>query len=173
MRASRPYPINMLFIDAAETSSVSLVLLQQRAIMLLKLNRTVSVLLPITLRPWCRVANFRQSVLVLETANASWKMRLRYEQTKLLSALRAQSLPLLSAIDIRINPSLAKGANLSKKNNSSIQQSFRPHEEEIIRLSMKSAVSIINVAARSKGTLKSALERLAKLVRENSDHTTF
>lgn len=112
MRDSRPQLLDVLFDDASAGSKGTLQNVQQRAVALLKLNRAVKGLLPAPLHPWCRVANFRQGILVLETANASWMMRLRYEQPALLSALRAQILPSLSSIDIRINPALmAKGSH--------------------------------------------------------------
>lgn len=168
MRDSRPHPINSLFGDAAKTDRVSLSKIQQRAIMLLKLNRAVSVLLPELLRPWCRVANVRQGVMVLETANASWKIRLRYEQPQLLSALRAQILPSLSSIDIRINPSLARKQALNAQNNDSGRQYHRPFGEKTRQLSVQSAASIRHVAARSEGKLKNALERLAELAGESA-----
>jgi len=102
MRDSRPQSIESFF-DMAQDQSV-LQNVQQRAIALNKLNRAVQGIIPVQLHPWCRVANFRQGILVIETANASWLMRLRYEQSSLLSALRAQILPSLTSIDIRINP---------------------------------------------------------------------
>lgn len=115
MRDSRPQLLDVLFDDASAGSKGPLHNVQQRAVALLKLNRAVKGLLPAPLHPWCRVANFRQGILVLETANASWMMRLRYEQPALLSALRAQILPSLSSIDIRINPALmAKAATRCK-----------------------------------------------------------
>lgn len=123
MRDSRPRSIDNLFSDATDTNRMFLARIQQRAIMLLKLNRAIRTLLPAPLRPWCRVANFRQGVIVLETANASWKMRLHYEQTQLLSTLRAQILPSLSSIDIRINPDLARNKDPNTKNNRNSQQS--------------------------------------------------
>lgn len=108
MRNSRPEPINKLFGNISEhTCRTTLSQVQKHAIFLLKLNRAVSALLPAPLRPWCRLANIRQNVIVLEISNASWLMQLRYEQHQLLSKLRAQILPSLSAIDIRINPAMA------------------------------------------------------------------
>ncbi|OIV46281.1 hypothetical protein BK025_12765 [Sodalis sp. TME1] len=169
MRDSRPHPIDSLFGDAAETGRVSLSKIQQRAIMLLKLNRAISALLPAPLRPWCRVANVRQGVMVLETANASWKMRLRYEQPQLLSALRAQILPSLSSIDIRINPGLARKQELNAQNNDSGRQHHRPLGEKPRQLSVQSAASIRHVAAHSEGKLKNALERLAELAGESAN----
>ncbi|AEI74870.1 hypothetical protein MPC_054 [Candidatus Moranella endobia PCVAL] len=154
MRSSRPFPIYRLFLETTETSRVSSLLqIQQRAIMLLKLNRTVNALLPVPLRPWCRVANIRQGVMVLETASASWQIRLRYEQYQLLSVLRAQILPSLSSIDIRINPGLAITPELNAQK----------LVEKPRYLSANSAISIRHVAARSEGKLKNTLELLAKL----------
>ena len=119
MRDSRPQLLDVLFDDASAGSKGPLHNVQQRAVALLKLNRAVKGLLPAPLHPRCRVANFRQGILVLETANASWMMRLRYEQPALLSALRAQILPSLSSIDIRINPALmAKAATGAKRRES-------------------------------------------------------
>ncbi|MGL9773109.1 MAG: DUF721 domain-containing protein [Sodalis sp. (in: enterobacteria)] len=169
MRDSRPHPINSLLGDAADTGRVSLSKIQQRAILLLKLNRAVNALLPTLLRPWCRVANVRQGVLVLETANASWLMRLRYEQPQLLSALGTQILPSLSSIDIRINPGLARKQELNAQNNDSGRASCRPLGEKPRRLSVQSAASIRHVAARSEGKLKNALERLAELAGESAN----
>ena len=118
MRDSRPQLLDVLFDDASAGSKGPLHNVQQRAVALLKLNRAVKGLLPAPLHPLPR-ANFRQGILVLETANASWMMRLRYEQPALLSALRAQILPSLSSIDIRINPALmAKGSHRAKRRES-------------------------------------------------------
>ncbi|CUX96465.1 hypothetical protein MHIR_DE00125 [Candidatus Doolittlea endobia] len=116
MRNSRPYPIDSLFGNAAEMGCVSLSKIHRRAIFLLKINSAVSTLLPKPLHLWCRVANVRQGILVLETPNASWKMRLRYEQSRLLSALREQILPSLLSIDIRINPGLARKKEENNEN---------------------------------------------------------
>ncbi|CUX96325.1 hypothetical protein FVIR_GE00485 [Candidatus Gullanella endobia] len=108
MRDSRPHPVNRLFSEIDKNGHVSLSKIQQHCMLLLKLNRIVNTLLPIPLRPWCRVANIRQGILILETANANWKLRLYYEQFHLLSSLRAQILPSLLSIDIKINPGLAR-----------------------------------------------------------------
>lgn len=82
MRDSRPQLLDVLFSESSSADKGPLHNVQQRAAALLKLNRAVKGLLPAQLHPWCRVANFRQGVLVLETANASWMMRLRYETSR-------------------------------------------------------------------------------------------
>ncbi|WP_067706777.1 MULTISPECIES: DUF721 domain-containing protein [unclassified Erwinia] len=168
MRDSRPQSIEHL-LDATEGQGV-LQSIQQRAIALNKLNSAVRGVLPAQLHPWCRVANFRQGILVLETANASWMMRLRYEQSSLLSALRAQILPSLTAIDIRINPSLAaKGQESVQENSSRATKEEKTGGRE---LSQQSAEILRGVASRSPEKLKRIIERLASLAGESTSSTS-
>lgn len=171
MRDSRPQLLDILFDDASATEKGPLHNVQQRATALLKLNRAVKGLLPAQLHPWCRVANFRQGILVLETANASWMMRLRYEQPALLSALRAQILPSLSSIDIRINPSLMAKAdalvqNAAKTAPDAVDTTKMRH------LSQQSADELRGLASRSPERLRKALERLAALAGESANPTS-
>ncbi|NIY48035.1 DUF721 domain-containing protein [Cedecea colo] len=165
MRDSRPQSLDNLFDDAGAQSVLQNV--QQRATALLRLNRAVRSILPAQLHPWCRVANFRQGILVLETANASWLMRLRYEQATLLSALRAQILPSLTSIDIRINPTLAAIGRDSVQETSTQTQSgqFEVNRE----LSEQSAEALREVAKRSPEKLRAAIERLASLAGESTN----
>jgi hypothetical protein len=168
MRDSRPQLLDVLFDDASAGDQGPLHNVQQRAIALLKLNRAVKGLLPAQLHPWCRVANFRQGVLVLETANASWMMRLRYEQPNLLSALRAQILPSLSSIDIRINPALmAKGSNQVKGDEKSAKN--EASAAPMRQLSQESAEQLRGLASRSPEKLRKILERLASLAGESTN----
>jgi hypothetical protein len=165
MRDSRPQSLDNLFDDAGTQSVLQNV--QQRAAALLKLNRAVRGIIPAQLHPWCRVANFRQGILVLETANASWLMRLRYEQATLLSALRAQILPSLTSIDIRINPSLAAIGQESVQE-SSIQTAGGKYDVNR-ELSEQSAEALREVAKRSPEKLRAAIERLASLAGESTN----
>ncbi|EEQ10273.1 DUF721 domain-containing protein [Yersinia mollaretii] len=170
MRENRPQLLDVLFDDAVAAENGPLHNVQQRATALLKLNRAVKGLLPSQLQPWCRVANYRQSVLVLETANASWLMRLRYEQPALLSALRAQILPSLSSIDIRINPSLmAKGHNLTQDAAKSSENLGK--SPPLRHLSLESAKELRGLASRSPEKLRTILERLAALAGESANAT--
>jgi hypothetical protein len=165
MRDSRPQSLENLFDDAGAQSVLQNV--QQRAAALLRLNRAVRGILPAQLHPWCRVANFRQGVLVLETANASWLMRLRYEQSTLLSALRAQILPSLTSIDIRINPTLAAIGqdSVQESSNQVVNKKFEVNRE----LSAHSAEALREVAKRSPEKLRAAIERLASLAGESTN----
>ncbi|ELI7920975.1 DUF721 domain-containing protein [Yersinia enterocolitica] len=170
MRESRPQLLDVLFDDAIAAENGPLHNVQQRATALLKLNRAVKGLLPSQLQPWCRVANYRQSVLVLETANASWLMRLRYEQPALLSALRAQILPSLSSIDIRINPSLMASGHNHVQN--AVKSSQDPEKSPPLRqLSLESAKELRGLASRSPEKLRTILERLAALAGESASTT--
>lgn len=168
MRDSRPQSLENLFDEAGQESMLQNV--QQRAVALLRLNRAVKGILPAPLHPWCRVANFRQGILVLETANASWLMRLRYEQATLLSALRAQILPSLTSIDIRINPSLAvKGQDSVQENTT---QTATEKYEVNRQLSKESAEALREVAKRSPEKLRATIERLASLAGEGTSKTS-
>ena len=168
MRDSRPQSIENFFVQSQDQSMLQHI--QQRTIALNKLNRAVRSILPAQLHPWCRVANFRQGILVIETANASWLMRLRYEQSSLLSALRAQILPSLISIDIRINPALAaKGDKFVQE--SSIQTSSG-EKPSVRQLSENSAEILRSVASQSPEKLKKVLERLASLAGESTRSTS-
>lgn len=171
MRDSRPQLLDVLFDDASAEDKGPLHNVQQRAVALLKLNRAVKGVLPVQLHPWCRVANFRQGILVLETANASWLMRLRYEQPALLSALRAQILPSLSSIDIRINPALmAKGNNLVQDAAKTLGNTQT--KVPMRHLSQESAEELRGLASRSPEKLRKVLERLASLAGESANATS-
>ncbi|PWC21747.1 DUF721 domain-containing protein [Brenneria roseae subsp. roseae] len=171
MRDSRPQSLESLFDSASGSGSGPLRDVQQRAIALLKLNRAVRGLLPAQLHPWCRVANYRQGLLILETANANWLMRLRYEQPALLSALRAQILPSLASIDIRINPSLAaKGHEILKNNDTT--STNETENKPLRQLSEQSAKTLRSLAGHSPEKLRKILERLASLAGESTSKTS-
>lgn len=169
MRESRPQSLDTL-LDDSDGSVLRNV--QQRATALLKLNRAVKALLPAPLQPWCRVANFRQSILVLETANASWMMRLRYELPNLLSALRGEILPSLSSIDIRINPSLMAEASRKAAKETTEQAELGPEAQSVRKLSAESAAYLTLLAERSPEKLKEKLKRLAALAGESDANAT-
>lgn len=164
MRDSRPQLLDDLFDDTSLLRNV-----QQRAIALIKLNNAVRSLLPAQLHPFCRVANFRRGVLILETVNASWLMRLRYEQSTLLSTLRADILPSLASIDIRINPDLATNIVYSERSYPT------PAEVEAApprrHLSKQSGEQLKELASRAPERLRIKLERLAALAEESAKTT--
>lgn len=170
MRDSQPVSLESLFEKGTQDNN-TLKSIQQRAVTLLKLNRTVIALLPAQLQRQCRVANYRKQLLILEVANASWMTRLRYELPALRSALRQQILPSLSSIDIKINPSLMKSESISSstgEKNSSLQGGSGKREEPGRQLSTESANALKALAQRSPEKLRKRLERLAALAGEST-----
>lgn len=168
MRDSRPQSLESLFDNVSGSHQGPLHNVQQRAIALLKLNRAVKSILPSQLHPWCRVANYRQGHLILETANASWLMRLRYEQPALLSALRAQILPSLASIDIRINPALAVKGNEIPQTGPDSTHPDSATDTPRRQLSEHSAEMLRNLARHSPEKLRRKLEELASLAGEST-----
>ncbi|NUF27630.1 MULTISPECIES: DUF721 domain-containing protein [Gilliamella] len=81
--------------------------IKDRTFALSKLSNIVNELLPSLLKQQCRVANYRQGVLVLEVSSASWLTRLKYEQSNLISEIRKNILPSLSSIQYQINPNIS------------------------------------------------------------------
>lgn len=155
MRESHPQLLDQVFNDTSFLHSI-----QQRAAAIAKLNYTVKGLLPAQLHPYCRVANYRNHILILETANANWLMRLRYEQMNLLSTLRATVIPSLSSIDIKINPSLA---NYTEKKPITDSDSNSVQYHVYRKLSTKSAEYLLQLAQNCPDNLRNKLERLAAL----------
>ncbi|MGP1959470.1 MAG: DUF721 domain-containing protein [Arsenophonus sp. NC-TX2-MAG3] len=165
MRDSYPQSLNFL-LKKNNFYSNPLQAIQQRTQALIKLNNAVISLLPIELNVWCRVANYRKHILILEVTNANRKVRLNYELPALLLTLRKTILPSLSSIKIKINPSLS---SKNFKNSLSIHKiAIKPSKQIINKLSKESAKTIYNLAKRSPKKLKDKLERLAALAEENT-----
>ncbi|AKJ41431.1 DUF721 domain-containing protein [Pragia fontium] len=166
MRDSRPLLLDTLFDDANLLRNI-----QQRAIALIKLNKAVKALLPKQMHAFCRVSNYRQGMLILEVANASWLTRLRYEQQMLLSTLRSEILPSLVSIDIKINPKLSTNNSTAENLVHRYSPDSQKEETPVRQLSEQSAQQLRELAARSPGKLKEKLERLAALAGERVTST--
>lgn len=160
MRDSRPQLLDNIFDDTNMLRNV-----QQRATALLKLNTAVRSLLPTQLKPHCRVANYRNNVLILETDSANWLMGLRYEQSKLLSTLRMDILPSLASIDIKINPSW-------QINVIGIAQPNQSTSEPARKISPQTALHLKELANHCPERLRQKLERLAALAGESANTTS-
>ncbi|WWP02460.1 MAG: DciA family protein [Candidatus Dasytiphilus stammeri] len=145
MRFSCPYKIEKYLKREGILES-----LHKKAIKLILLDRAVKAELPQFFHAWCRVANLRKNILIVETANANWMTRLRYEQSVLLSILRKKTLPSLRAINFVINPSL-------------VMIDYPIKYRYITPISNKTAILLRKVAERSPQNVKNALEKLADL----------
>lgn len=87
-------------------------MIHEKAKLLIHLNEIVLNVLPKELRSKCRVANYRDFILVLEVINASRKIRLRFELPFLLKILKNSILPSLSSIHVIINPTIFHSENI-------------------------------------------------------------
>ncbi|KPD03241.1 DUF721 domain-containing protein [Moellerella wisconsensis] len=171
MRDSHPQPLSDVLDDSLSKNTSdakgSLQAIQRTAKAILQLNRTVKSLLPAEMKPMCRVANYRNHILIIEVANASWLNRMNYEKPNIVSALRSTILPSLSSIDIRINPVL-----MTKKgqNSSTNHQLVEPEQKSNPRrISAKTAEQLLVLAERSPKKLKEKFERLAALAGESTN----
>ncbi|KLV06343.1 MULTISPECIES: DUF721 domain-containing protein [Photobacterium] len=126
--------------------------IQQRAIALSKLDKAVKAHL--NCAEHCRVSNYRQGVLIIETASAAWSMRLNYERNTLMQKLREKLLPNLSQIDIRVNPALAAVAPAPSEKTPDIVR--KP-------ISDKAAGYLRQTAADAPDKIKARLERIAAM----------
>lgn len=168
MRDSHPLALSDVLEESlSKNSGTTLQAIQRNAKAILQLNQTVKSLLPKEMKQICRVANYRNSVLIIEVANGSWLNRLNYEKLNLLSTLRSTILPSLSSIDIRINPVLstkrAKNSALMQHLN---QSNFKKNERTI---SLKTAEQLLLLAEKSPKKLKEKFERLAALAGESTN----
>ncbi|KLV06224.1 hypothetical protein ABT56_09265 [Photobacterium aquae] len=155
MRDHRPKPTTDLLDDS------SLGNIQQRAIALSKLDKAVKQHL--NCADHCRVSNYRQGVLVIETASAAWSMRLNYERLNLLRTLRENILPNLVTIEVKVNPALA-----------AIAPEYKPKSPAIRRkpLTAKAAGYLLQTADSAPEKIKRRLERIAALAADKRNDET-
>ncbi|MBC7002479.1 DUF721 domain-containing protein [Photobacterium sp. BZF1] len=130
--------------------------IQQRAIALSKLDKAVKQHLACA--DHCRVSNYRQGTLIIETASAAWSMRLNYERNTLITKLREKLLPNLAKIEVKVNPALAAAAPVKEK------------QPDIVRkpISAKAAGYLLHTAEGAPDKIKSRLERIAALAAEKA-----
>lgn len=149
MRNSEPQSLNNLF------NGFTLANIQTRSIELSRLNKMIYCYLPNHLHHCCRVANYRQSILIIEVCSAGWLTRLRYEQEKLLLALRQNGLSGLASIQYKINPILNQS------------QSFINDKVTIVgkrKITPQSASLLLALAQDATPKLKTNLIKLANHV---------
>ena len=149
MRDNEPKVLTSLLSQGALLSK-----LKERAVALSQLTKVIDELLPTPLNQQYRVANYRQSVLILEVSSANWLTRIKYEQSNLISGIREKILPSLSSIQYKINPTIAtnysQSVNLSD-NNVKIENV----------LSKQTAIYLNVVAEKAPDKLKKQLIKLA------------
>ena len=123
--------------------------LAEKAELLNNLNRYVKQILNGPVAEQLKVANLRQGVLVIETTSAAWAARINFQKNHLLTRLQSETLPMLTAIEVKVNPSLAAAPTT----NHTVQK----------HISDKAAQHIEALAAHVEGSLGVKLKRLAAL----------
>lgn len=102
--SERRHPSSLSELLSGNTSKFAKI--QQKSIELQEINHFVTSQLMPGCESYCRVANLRQGILIIEVASGAWATRMKANRLSLLAQLRQQLLPTLSSIDIQINPKL-------------------------------------------------------------------
>ena len=127
--------------------------LAEKAELLNSLNQYVKQILNGPVAEQLKVANLRQGVLVIETTSAAWAARINFQKPKLLQQLQAETLPMLTAIEVKVNPGLALAQSNSHINHNIISDTAAQHIEAL--------------AEHVDGSLGEKLKRLAALASRN------
>ncbi|MBB1319639.1 DUF721 domain-containing protein [Shewanella sp. SR43-4] len=127
--------------------------LAEKAELLNNLNRYVKQTLSGPVAEQLKVANLRQGVLVIETTSAAWAARINFQKQKLLKQLQTDTLPMLTAIEVKVNPGLALAKPQSQTNQNVISTTAAQHIEAL--------------AEHVDGSLGEKLKRLAALASRN------
>ncbi|TKB51277.1 DUF721 domain-containing protein [Ferrimonas sediminicola] len=133
--------------DVAELMSQRLRQVQERTESLRQLQQATTDLLGSDLRGRYRVANLRDGVMIIETDSAAWATRLQFMKLQLLQQLRQQGFPMLTTIEIKVNPTLSR-----------IE---RQVTQNLNRLSPQAASQIQELAESIGGSLGEKLKKLA------------
>ncbi|WP_341502935.1 DciA family protein [Gallaecimonas sp. GXIMD4217] len=151
--------------DLAQRPGSGVADLQQRALLLRRLNQAYAKLVGEPLASQSRVANLRQGTLVIEVASAAWLTRLRYQREELLSQFRQQIHPSLTSLDLRINPAAARRPGSPEQRDvlTTPIQGQDSLKENRRRISSEAAARLKELAADAPPGLKEKLERLAAL----------
>ncbi|MEZ8142588.1 MULTISPECIES: DUF721 domain-containing protein [Enterovibrio] len=132
---------------------------RQRAMVLSQLSQQVKALLPPASAEHCRVANYRDGILVLECGSSSWATRLNYDRHTLMSALRRGTLPSLMTIEIKVNPELARRerAEAEKVEKAKEWRTVSPAAAEYLKA----------IAQSAPDNVRKKLEAIAELAERN------
>ncbi|ASF16833.1 DUF721 domain-containing protein [Shewanella xiamenensis] len=125
----------------------------EKAELLLYLDQHVKQIVAGPVAEQLKVANFRQGVLVVETTSAAWAARINFQKPKLLAQLQAETLPILTAIEVKVNPRLALYDAKPKQAHKALSPAAAEH--------------IAALAENVSGTLGEKLKRLATLASRN------
>ncbi|MGX9461011.1 DUF721 domain-containing protein [Shewanella sp. A14] len=127
--------------------------LAEKAELLNNLNHYVKQMLNGPVAEQLKVANLRQGVLVIETTSAAWAARINFQKQKLLKQLQTETIPMLTAIEVKVNPGLALAKAQPQANQNVLSTTAAQHIEAL--------------AEHVDGSLGEKLKRLAALASRN------
>lgn len=127
--------------------------LAEKAELLLQLDRYVKQIITGPVAEQLKVANLRRGVLVIETTTAAWAARINFQKPQILLRLQNETLPMLTAIEVKVNPGIALYDAKPKVNHTHLSKTAASHIEAL--------------AEHVEGTLGQKLKRLAALASRN------
>ncbi|QYJ85798.1 DciA family protein [Shewanella mesophila] len=139
-----PQDLSQLLHQQGQLPSIA-----EKAELLLHLDHYVKQVMTGPVTEHLKVANFRQGVLVIETTTAAWAARINFQKPKMLQQLQVETLPMLSAIEVKVNPGLNMYATKSKPAHNQISETAAAHIQAL--------------ADHTEGSLGQKLKRLAAL----------
>ncbi|GIU20872.1 DUF721 domain-containing protein [Shewanella colwelliana] len=139
-----PQDLSQLLHQQGQLPSIA-----EKAELLLHLDHYVKQVITGPVTEQLKVANFRQGVLVIETTTAAWAARINFQKPKMLQQLQLETLPMLSAIEVKVNPGMNMCETKSKPANNHISETAAAH--------------ISALAEHTEGSLGVKLKRLAAL----------
>jgi len=135
-----------------KTSTTKLVKIQQKAGQLQAINEfLVKELIPGS-HEYCRVANLRKGVLIIEVASGVWKTRLLQLSYSILEQMKLNMSFPLESIELKVNPELFNEQT----------EELKPNPRKI---SNKTAEHLTALAQMSPPKLAATLNRLASLAK--------
>lgn len=121
----------------------------EKAELLRQLNQQVKQIVAGHVAEQLKVANLRDGTLVIETTTSAWAARINFQKSALLTQLRQRTLPMLTAIDVKVNPALARTQPTSKVVHRQLSETAASHIQAL--------------AEHTEGRLGQKLKRLAAL----------
>ncbi|MCE9680286.1 DciA family protein [Shewanella sp. AS1] len=139
-----PQDLSQLLHQQGQLPSIA-----EKAELLLHLDHYVKQVISGPVTEQFKVANFRQGVLVIETTTAAWAARINFQKPKILQQLQIEMLPMLSAIEVKVNPGLNLLDAKPKQAHNQISETAAAHIQAL--------------AEHTEGSLGQKLKRLAAL----------
>lgn len=112
------------------------------------------------------IANFVQSTLIIEVKSPVWGQRLQFERNTLCQALITQTQGQFSQIEIKVNP---QGHRQTPNQQTYSKPQPLHSNNSVQKISNKTALHLLEIAANAPKGLKEKLEKLAANVIKSKD----